>query len=95
MPRPSSVIPYVKVHITIPVPMKAEMDLRHYSELEGRVPYGIQRGFVIEALDRALHDESIDLAPFDSSLQPGTTIVRGSPVSIRALKRILGAPNHE
>ena len=95
MPRPPSVVPYTKVHLHIPVPLKAEMDLRHFSELEGRVPYGVTKSFVVEALSRALHDEALDLAPFDPTIQPGSAIVRGSHFAIAALRRILEALHHE
>ena len=67
------------------------MDLRHYSELEGRVPYGATKTFVAEALSRALHDETLDLMPYDSSLSPGAATVRGSSFAIQSLRRILEA----
>lgn len=50
MPRPRLTIRPVRIHVTLPEDLLAQVNLLLYSELEGRVPHGEMSKFVEEAV---------------------------------------------
>lgn len=58
MPRPKYADPPRPVHIQIPGSLHARIELRLFSTVEGKVPYGAWREFAIQAFER--HIDAID-----------------------------------
>lgn len=50
MPRPKKTDRPVEKHIPLPTSLVAEVELRLFSELEGKVPHGAWSGLVIQLL---------------------------------------------
>lgn len=50
MPRPKKTDRPVEKHIPLPTSLVAEVELRLFSELEGKVPHGAWSGLVIRLL---------------------------------------------
>jgi hypothetical protein len=73
MARPCAAVPTEHLHVKLDAPLRAQLDLFLYSELEGRVPKGAYKG-LIEGLLREFfgrHDAPtptqlpLDLPPLD------------------------------
>lgn len=54
MPRPRKTIPSRKIHLALPAPLLAEIDLLLFSPLEGRVPHGAYSELMAELLQAHL-----------------------------------------
>lgn len=92
MGRPANVIPGSSLELTIPVPLRAKLDLELYSDTEGRVPYGAYSKLFVELLAERYEHKTLDLSAY-LNVQPGTFIVKGSQQTIDRLKQALD-PNY-
>lgn len=57
MPRPPRPEPYVRRHLTLPADIDGEVELRLYSPLEARVPYGAYANLVARLLKEWLEEQ--------------------------------------
>lgn len=89
MRRPNIVRP-VTLHTTLPENIRAQLDLYLWSEVEGCVPKGAYQQFIIDRIREHLQARSVDLGYYLPEHVPGL-IVRGSPLAIEVLSKLLGA----
>ena len=83
MPRKKAVVPKVQAHFWIPLELKAALDLKLCSELEGRVPLGKQSEHIIRLIKQDLEWETLELMAFGF---PQGYFVQGPPAFITALR---------
>jgi len=91
MPRHPNVIPTVKVHVALQVPLLDRLTLHLFSALENRVPHGAQSAFISERIRTYFEHRHLDLAPFVGS-PAGAFVVSGPPEAITALETKLKGP---
>ena len=88
MPRRPNIIPKHKLTLWVPEDLKARMDLKLFSSLEGKIPLGSYTDYFAQLLRQDLDWEVLDLSPFTGA-QPGTQIIAGPPTSLQRLKELL------
>lgn len=88
-----SLIPFVALNTTLPVPLRARLDEWLYSPLERRVPKGAYQAFFIARITEFFNESHLDLAPFLGTF-PGEAVVRGPKDAIEALNTLLARSQH-
>src|ERR1700677_1212076 len=51
IPRKPNIPPTAELHVRIPAPLKAKLDLHLWSPLEGRIPVGAYQRFMVDLLN--------------------------------------------
>jgi len=54
MPRPRNILRKVQLHVWVTEEVRTRMDLRLYSSIEGRIPFGAHSDFIDSTLGREL-----------------------------------------
>lgn len=88
MPRRPDPVPKVQLKVSLPVPLRAQLDLMLLSQFEGRVPLGDYSRYFTRLLEQDLSFRTLDLSPFGC---PPGTFVRGPKHCIDNLRAILEA----
>lgn len=88
MGHPLNIVPCIALKTTLPIDIRAKLDLHLFSDVEGRVPKGAYQRLLVELLNQYFDNKALDLSPYIGVL-PGTHIVKGSPHTIGILKAIL------
>lgn len=85
MGHPINLVPCTPLNTSLPVDVRARLDLHLFSDVEGRVPKGAYQRLLTDLINQYLDGRALDLAPY-LSLQPGTAVVRGTSQAIDILK---------
>jgi hypothetical protein len=88
MPRRPDPIPKIQLKISLPVPLRAQLDLALISQFEGRVPLGDYSRYFTRLLEQDLSFRTLDLSTLGC---PPGTFVRGPQHCIDKLRTILEA----
>lgn len=86
MPRRPNLDRPTKLEIHLPESIRSELDLRLFSELEGRVPLGSYSRFFLSLLHDAFKSRKLDLEPYGF---PQGFFVSGPKEMIDSLERRL------
>jgi len=88
MPAPRALIRTQLLHVAVPEPDLARLQLHLFSDLEQRVPKGAYQSWIVERIREFFGWRALDLAPWADS-PPGAYVVRGEPATIEALRKTL------
>lgn len=88
MPAPRSLIRTQLLHISVPEPDLARLQLHLYSPLEQRVPKGAYQSWLVQRIREFFGWKALDLAPWADS-PPGAFVLHGEPAAIEALRKTL------
>ena len=94
MGHPINLIPCTPLNTSLPVDVRARLDLHLFSDVEGRVPKGAYQRLLTELINQYLDNRVLDLAPYFGTL-PEEAIVRGSSSVIARLKQAFEYPTGE
>ena len=88
MGHPINLLPCTPLNTSLPVDVRARLDLHLFSDVEGRVPKGAYQRLLTDLINQYLDNRVLDLAPY-LGLQPSAAIVRGTSLTIDMLKEKL------
>lgn len=89
MPRRKNVLRPKEFHATIPEDMKAKLDLALFSDVEGRIPFGAQQAFLLEAIRIRYEWIGLDLGLLLPHLFPLGTSIRGPRTVMDSLRTFI------
>lgn len=84
MGRKALPVPSVKLTTSLDSELMTKLDLRLWSEVEGRIPQGAYKAHLERLLREDFETKRLDLSPYIGS-PLGAVEVRGHPASIEAL----------
>lgn len=84
----TNIIPTVQLCVRLPGDLRTKLDLRLFSEAEGRVPKGAHQQLICQLLRELFDHQTLDLSPYTGEM-PEVHKVSGSPRSIAELKILL------
>lgn len=85
MGHPINLIPCTPLNTSLPVDVRARLDLHLFSDVEGRVPKGAYQRLLTDLINQYLDNRVLDLAPYFGTL-PGIHLVKGSSQTIDLVK---------
>lgn len=88
MPRPPAIRPTSAINTHLDEELRTRLDLKLFSEVEGRIPTGAYKRFFETQIRKFFSFRQLDLAPFVGS-QPGERLVEGPEETIELLKSYL------
>ena len=86
MPRKRAIDPPTAFHVMIPESDKGWIDAHLWSDLDGRVPHGAHRAWLLARLEEYRDWESLQLTPFGF---PSGYFIRAPREVVQALKERL------
>lgn len=84
--RRKKVIPSVRLNLALPITLRSQIDLKLFSDLEGRVPEGAYQKLFSRLIRQDLEWKELPLEPFGF---PSGMFVAGPEQAIESLKQVL------
>lgn len=87
MPRRPDILRPVTLHTTFPEDIRAKIDLRLWSAVEGKVPKGAYQQFLLELVNEHFNSDSLDVSQYCEV--SGNPIIRGAADPIAKVRAVL------